>query len=102
MKWSGGDAAVAGWSDGGGAGHRTIDSDSTPAQGVNDGLPPEMMQKAVQAGAGVAFGTGAAVYPHGGNAMQSAVAVVNGMTPMDAILPATLHTAELSGVAGRT
>ena len=44
---------------------------------------------AVKAGAMIAFGTDAGVYPHGRNALQFAYMVKYGMTPMQAIQSAT-------------
>lgn len=61
----------------------------------------ENFAKAVRAGARIAFGTDAGVYPHGDNARQFRVAVEWGMKPVDAIRSATLNTAELFGVAGK-
>ena len=50
--------------------------------------------KAVKAGARIAFGTDAGVYPHGQNARQFAYMVKYGMTPMQAIRAATLDAAK--------
>ncbi|MFZ5625003.1 MAG: amidohydrolase family protein [Gemmatimonadota bacterium] len=58
-------------------------------------------RKAIQAGVKVAFGTDAAVYPHGENAQEFAVYVRYGMTPLDAIRTATLNAADLLGVTDR-
>ena len=60
-------------------------------------LQRENFQKAVKAGARVAFGTDGGVYPHGDNAKQFAYMVQYGMTPMQAIQAATLTAAELMG-----
>jgi len=49
--------------------------------------------KAVKAGARLAFGTDAGVYPHGLNARQFAYMVKYGLTPMQAIRAATLDAA---------
>jgi imidazolonepropionase-like amidohydrolase len=57
----------------------------------------ENFQKAVRAGAKMAFGTDAGVYPHGGNAKQFAHMVKWGMTPMQAIQAATVNAAQLIG-----
>jgi imidazolonepropionase-like amidohydrolase len=54
-------------------------------------------RKAWMAGARVAFGTDAGVYPHGDNAKQFAYMVQYGMTPMQAIQAATIRAAELMG-----
>jgi imidazolonepropionase-like amidohydrolase len=61
----------------------------------------ENFQKAVHAGAKMAFGTDAGVYPHGWNAKQFAIMVKWGMTPMQAIQAATVNAADLLGWKGR-
>jgi imidazolonepropionase-like amidohydrolase len=53
--------------------------------------------KAIQAGVKVAFGTDAAVYPHGLNAHEFAVYVQMGMTTLQAIQTATVNAADLLG-----
>src|SRR5215831_4287465 len=53
--------------------------------------------KAIRAGVKVAFGTDAAVYPHGLNAHEFAVYVQMGMTPLQAIQSATVNAADLLG-----
>jgi imidazolonepropionase-like amidohydrolase len=53
--------------------------------------------RAFAAGVKVAFGTDAAVYPHGLNAREFAVYVKLGMTPLHAIQTATLNAADLLG-----
>ena len=57
--------------------------------------------KAFQAGVKVAFGTDAAVYPHGLNAHEFAVYVKLGMTPLQAIQTATVNAADLLGWSDR-
>jgi imidazolonepropionase-like amidohydrolase len=57
----------------------------------------ENFQKAVRAGAKMAFGTDAGVYPHGDNAKQFAKMVEWGMTPAQAIRAATWNAAEVMG-----
>ncbi len=57
--------------------------------------------KAFAAGVKVAFGTDAAVYPHGLNAGEFHVYVKLGMTPLAAIQTATLNAADLLGWADR-
>ena len=52
---------------------------------------------AYRAGVKIAFGTDAGVFPHGDNAKEFALMVHAGMTPMDAILAATSHAADLIG-----
>jgi imidazolonepropionase-like amidohydrolase len=53
--------------------------------------------KAFHAGVKIAFGTDAAVYPHGLNAHQFAVYVQMGLTPLQAIQTATVNAADLLG-----
>jgi len=57
--------------------------------------------KAFAAGVKVAFGTDAAVYPHGLNAGEFHVYVKLGMTPLAAIQTATLNAADLLGWTNR-
>src|SRR5262252_4683953 len=60
-------------------------------------LQRENFRKAFKAGAKIAFGTDAGVYPHGDNARQFAKMVEWGMKPIDAIQAATLNAADLIG-----
>jgi len=53
--------------------------------------------KAIRAGVKIAFGTDAAVYPHGLNAHEFGVYVQMGMTPLQAIQSATVNAADLLG-----
>jgi imidazolonepropionase-like amidohydrolase len=57
--------------------------------------------RAFHEGVKVAFGTDAAVYPHGLNAHEFAVMVKLGMTPLAAIQAATLNAADLLGWSDR-
>ena len=61
----------------------------------------ENFRKAWKAGAKMAFGTDAGVYPHGDNGKQFAKMVEWGMTPMEAITAATVVAAELLGWSDR-
>lgn len=61
----------------------------------------ESLQQAIRAGVKIAFGTDAAVYPHGQNAREFAVLVRHGMQPAEAIRTATVNAADLLGVADR-
>ena len=61
----------------------------------------ENFRRAVRAGVKVAFGSDAAVYPHGNNARQFAHMVRWGLTPMQAIQAATVHAADLLGWSDR-
>jgi imidazolonepropionase-like amidohydrolase len=54
-------------------------------------------RKAFSAGVKVAFGTDAAVYPHGLNAGEFHVYVSLGMTPLAAIQTATINASDLLG-----
>jgi imidazolonepropionase-like amidohydrolase len=85
------------------------------AEGLKNGLLPEMMekeklvgklqrqnfQKAWGSGVRMAFGTDGGVYPHGDNWKQFPVMVEFGMKPLDAIRAATTEAAELIGFQGR-
>ena len=80
-----------------------------------DRLPPQIRAKAesviprardshrraIRAGVKVAFGTDAAVIPHGQNAKEFSTYVEYGMTPLQAIRTATLNAADLLGVNDR-
>jgi imidazolonepropionase-like amidohydrolase len=75
------------------------------------GTPPDLIAKAKEVmpaarknvahafaeGVKVAFGTDAAVYPHGLNAHEFAVMVKLGLTPLQAIQAATINAADLLG-----
>jgi imidazolonepropionase-like amidohydrolase len=61
----------------------------------------ENFRKAVQAGAKLAYGTDAGVYPHGWNGKQFAKIVEWGLTPMQAIQTATVNAADLLGWSDR-
>jgi len=56
---------------------------------------------ALQSGVKIAFGTDAAVYPHGMNAREFAVMVKLGMTPLGSIQAATVNAADLLGWSDR-
>ncbi|PYX50235.1 MAG: Xaa-Pro dipeptidase [Acidobacteria bacterium] len=78
-------------------------------------LPPPLLAKAQEvipaarkniahafaSGVKVAFGTDAAVYPHGMNAHEFAVMVRLGLTPLQAIQAATINAADLLGWSGK-
>jgi imidazolonepropionase-like amidohydrolase len=80
-------------------------------EGAKAGMLPESIEKekkigrqqrenfrhAYQAGAKMAFGTDAGVYPHGDNAKQFGKMVEWGMKPLDAIQAATMNAADLIG-----
>jgi len=59
------------------------------------------VKRAMAEGVKIAFGTDAAVYPHGLNAHEFAVMVSLGMTPLAALQAATLNAADLLGWSDR-
>jgi len=79
------------------------------------GLTPSMIEKAkivlpiarqniaiaFKSGVKVAFGTDAAVYPHGLNAREFAVMVKLGLSPLQSIQAATVNAADLLGWTDR-
>jgi imidazolonepropionase-like amidohydrolase len=82
------------------------DTDSLPpaiAQKARAVIPlaKESHRRAFRAGVKIAFGTDAAVIPHGDNAHEFAVYVGYGMRPLDAIRTATINAADLLGVNDR-
>jgi imidazolonepropionase-like amidohydrolase len=64
-------------------------------------MAQESHRRAVRAGVKIAFGTDAAVAPHGENAKEFAVYVGYGMRPVDALRTATVAAADLLGVSDR-
>ena len=64
-------------------------------------LADASFKKAVAAGVKIAFGTDAAVMPHGMNAREFSSMVAAGMSPIDAIRAATLNGADLLGTPDR-
>ncbi len=61
-----------------------------------------MFQHAVRIGVPVAFGTDAAVEPHGMNAKEFSLMVQNGLTPAQALMTASHNAADLLGVSDIT
>lgn len=61
------------------------------------GAAQQNVKKAFDAGVKVAFGTDAAVYPHGLNAGEFHVYVKLGMTPLAAVQTATINASDLLG-----
>ncbi len=59
----------------------------------------QSLQRAVPAGVRIAFGTDAGVSKHGRNADEFALMVQHGMTPMTAIVAATVNAADLLGLS---
>jgi imidazolonepropionase-like amidohydrolase len=64
-------------------------------------LARESLERAIAAGVPIAFGTDAAVYPHGENAQEFEVYVRLGMSPLEALQTATIHAADLLGTPDR-
>jgi len=64
-------------------------------------LADASFRKAVAAGVKIAFGTDAAVLPHGMNAKEFSKYTAAGMSPLDAIRTATLNAADLLGRSDR-
>jgi imidazolonepropionase-like amidohydrolase len=64
-------------------------------------MAQESHRRAIRGGVKVAFGTDAAVAPHGDNAKEFAVYVGYGMRPLEAIRTATLNAADLLGLSDR-
>jgi imidazolonepropionase-like amidohydrolase len=56
---------------------------------------------AIKSGVKIAFGTDAAVYPHGDNAREFGALVERGMTPIEAIRTTSVNAADLFGVSDR-
>ncbi|HWM26612.1 MAG TPA: amidohydrolase family protein [Chthoniobacterales bacterium] len=59
----------------------------------------EMFRNAVRLGVKIAFGTDAAVFPHGQNAKEFALMTGLGMEPIEALRSATSVTADLFGIS---
>jgi imidazolonepropionase-like amidohydrolase len=59
------------------------------------------LTRAIRAGVKIAFGTDAAVIPHGTNAREFGAMVDRGMRPIDAIRAATINAVDLLGVDDR-
>jgi imidazolonepropionase-like amidohydrolase len=57
-----------------------------------------MFKRAVEIGTPIAFGTDAAVEPHGLNARELALMTKNGLTPAAALTAATASAAKLLGL----
>ena len=63
------------------------------------GITGQALRRAVPAGVKIAFGTDAGVSMHGRNADEFLLMVQHGMTPMQAIVAATVNAADLLGLA---
>ena len=64
-------------------------------------LARQSLKKAIGAGVKIAFGTDAAVNPHGQNAKEFSAMVARGMSPIDSVRTATVNAADLLGVNDR-
>jgi len=64
-------------------------------------MAKESLRKAIAAGVKIAFGTDAAVYPHGDNAKEFVALVDRGMSPIEALRSATIYAADLAGTPDR-
>jgi imidazolonepropionase-like amidohydrolase len=64
------------------------------------GITGQALRRAVPAGVRIAFGTDAGVSLHGRNADEFLLMVQHGMTPMSAIVAATVNAADLLGIGG--
>lgn len=60
-----------------------------------------MVKRALAQGVRIALGTDAAVYPHGGNAVEFPLMVADGMTPAQALEAGTTSAAELLGLQNK-
>ena len=61
----------------------------------------DSVRAAIRAGVKIAFGTDAAVFPHGDNAKEFAALVERGMTPLAAIRTATMNAVDLLDLPDR-
>ena len=64
-------------------------------------LALKSLEQAIQAGVKIAFGTDAAVFPHGDNAHEFGTLVNRGMSELEALRTATLYATDLLGVSDR-
>lgn len=83
-----------------------IDLDALPAlvRAKAEEILPVMrvsLERAIERGVPIAFGTDAGVFPHGENAGEFAIYVALGMSELDALRTATIHAADLLGTADR-
>jgi imidazolonepropionase-like amidohydrolase len=61
-----------------------------------------MVKRALALGVKIALGTDAAVYPHGGNALEFVLMAADGMTPVQSLKAGTSSAAELLGLQDKT
>ena len=64
-------------------------------------MAQQSLERAIAAGVKIAFGTDAAVIPHGDNGKEFAVLAKRGMSPIETIRSATLNAADLLGLTDR-
>ena len=77
---------------------------SPPIRAKSEYLKPlarKSLEQAIQAGVKIAFGTDAAVFPHGDNAHEFGTLVNRGMSELEALRTATLYATDLLGVSDR-
>jgi imidazolonepropionase-like amidohydrolase len=82
------------------AGAIDLDALPPPIRGKAETVLPlaiQSVEKAIREGVRIAFGTDAAVFPHGDNAREFGVLVDRGMDALSALRSATLTPAELLG-----
>ena len=83
-----------------------IDLDALPAlvRSKAEEILPVMrvsLERAIERGVPIAFGTDAGVFPHGENAGEFGIYVQLGMSELDALRTATIHAADLLGTPDR-
>ena len=64
-------------------------------------IAKESLRRTIRSGVKIAFGTDAAVYPHGENLREFLSLVDRGMSPLEAVRTATLYAADLLGLEDR-
>ena len=75
-----------------------LDQLPAPVRAKAEDILPKMrvsLQRAIDRGVRIAFGTDAGVFPHGENAGEFAIYVGMGMSELDALRTATIHAADL-------
>ena len=81
-----------------------LDELPAPVRAKAEEILPVMrvsLQRAIDRGVPIAFGTDAGVFPHGENAGEFGIYVGMGMSELDALRTATIHAADLLGTPDR-
>ena len=81
-----------------------LDELPAPVRAKAEEILPVMrvsLQRAIDRGVPIAFGTDAGVFPHGENAGEFDIYVGMGMSELDALRTATIHAADLLGTPDR-